>query len=101
MAFGFPAHHVEEFEIPSSDMLYRTQVGQRLNQLGWALYSQGIDRIELGTHASLSSWGENVTCEFPAPGRMRVTSKCRMSTQCVDWGQNRRNVQQVRTTLGL
>jgi len=101
MAFGFPAQHTEEFSAPASDFQFRARVAQQLNALGWPLYSQSFDRVELGTLAGMASWGENVTCEFISPDRMRVTSKCKMATQCFDWGKNRKNVQKVRETLGL
>lgn len=101
MAFGFPARHIEEFAAPISDMQFRMQVGPKLNALGWPLYYQGIDRVEVGTLAGMASWGEEVTIEFLPPDRMRVTSKCKMSTQCFDWGKNKKNVETVRRTLGL
>ena len=47
---------------------------------------------------SWTSWGENVTAVVgfgPAGALVTVESRCALPTQLVDWGKNRKNVEQI------
>jgi hypothetical protein len=38
------------------------------------------------------SWGEKVSVEIDRGGTISVESRCRLPTQCFDWGKNQRNI---------
>jgi hypothetical protein len=38
------------------------------------------------------SWGEQVSVEIDREGTVQIESRCRLPTQCLDWGKNQRNV---------
>ena len=43
---------------------------------------------------SLFSWGENVVVEIFPSSDIQVKSQCAFQPQIIDWGKNKRNVQQ-------
>jgi len=58
----------------------------------------GPTALQSSSKISLSSWGEHVVLEVrPAPGgsAVAVTSSSALSTQFLDWGKHRKNIDRV------
>ncbi|MDI9900060.1 hypothetical protein QM716_09340 [Rhodococcus sp. IEGM 1409] len=58
----------------------------------------GPTALQSTSNISLSSWGEHVVIEVrPSPGgsAVAVTSSSALSTQFLDWGKHRKNIDRV------
>ena len=95
MAFGFPAYHTELYTPPDGHGrdLY-TIVEQLIASRSWAIKERGPKRIKASTGLGFRSWGEHMFIDFLPNGKLSITSKCALVTQCFDWGKNQENVQQ-------
>ena len=93
MAFGFPAYHTERYssQAATSEEL-RLVVREVLRTLTWPIKSETGNRIEASSSIGLKSWGEAIHIELLPDNAIRITSKCKLPTQCFDWGKNRENV---------
>ena len=93
MAFGFPAHAHGERHYDSDPDALTEAVARALSALEWLAFGNwnGDEFVaEVGTN--VWSWGEKITVAIDADGTVWMKSKCRMVTQCFDWGKNQRNV---------
>lgn len=93
MSFGFPAYSTSEVSLqgkPPEEVqrLIRTAIGA----LGWHIKRDDTSRVVAAASVSLWSWGEKIIVECLSEHDVRITSKCALPTQCVDWGKNARNV---------
>ncbi|MGH7132924.1 MAG: hypothetical protein ACREJO_13370 [Phycisphaerales bacterium] len=94
MTFAFPAFHEERIEAPAE-----LTVGDVLAALA-AIGLSGSASADGATVRSSSglnmwSWSEKLIVERAGPTTLRVRSECALSTQCVDWGKNARNVRKI------
>lgn len=104
MAFGFPAYHAERLrgvKVRTGDL--HAAVKESLAALAWKIREQSQNRIVAATSTNLRSWGEVIEITFPAGDSLLVISRCRLPTQCFDWGKNKANVrrfeQEIRRRL--
>ena len=92
MAFGFPAYHEDEVSykgVKANDL--RRCITEALVELTW-IADEDDDLWFGNTGMNLWSYGENIKIERHAGGRVTIRSECKMPTQCIDWGRNKRNV---------
>lgn len=72
---------------------------QAISQLGLQVKSNdNTGKIIAKSRLSFFSWGEIITIElskFSSLTEVTISSRCRLATQIVDWGKNRRNVQSI------
>ncbi len=54
-------------------------------------YSLNEGEITFNTRANLYSWGEKIKIRF-SEGIVVISSQCKLKTQILDWGKNKRNV---------
>jgi hypothetical protein len=94
MAFGFPAHHMEQLGVIPPQQTIKDV----LASLRWKVRSEAPAKITASTSVNLWSWGERVVIEFFNDGIL-VTSSCALPTQCIDWGKNKRNVKKFINAL--
>lgn len=96
MSFGFPAHCNTQLSLPAAkhdDVHARVQ--HALASLRWRIKQDDPARIVAAAGVSLWSWGETVSIDVLPDHTLAITSKCVLPTQCLDWGKNRRNVEQL------
>lgn len=61
--------------------------------LGWHLTNESERELVFTVGLNWRSWGEEVNVDFEGKGLV-VHSKCRLFTQCVDYGKNAKNCEQ-------
>ncbi len=93
MAIGFPAYHTEEYATDLRERDLWEFVQDTLDYLNWRIKKTSRDEIVASVPVSFFSWGERITIEFLGRGELRVTSRCAMPTQWIDWGKNKGNVE--------
>ncbi|MGE0430870.1 MAG: hypothetical protein AB7K09_00895 [Planctomycetota bacterium] len=91
MSFGFPAYHLELHPLadPAGDIAGGIAAVFRV--LGWPVQRQQDWSWSATINAGLRSWGEVVHVSV-LDGQLRIESRCRLFTQCLDWGKNAANV---------
>lgn len=102
MAFGLPAHHVQEHHPGVDDPEWLHEAVMRtVAKLSWDLKKQDPEagRYLASTGMDLWSWGEMIRIEILPDLTLRITSRCSFHLQCLDWGQNRHNVEDFLVTL--
>lgn len=93
MAFGFPVYARGSRRYDSNPDALRETVARTLSALGWTAYGHWSgSRFVAAVGVSFWSWGEKITVDIDGESTIWVESKCRLPTQCIDWGKNRRNV---------
>jgi len=91
MAFGFPAH--AEATRRFGDRAAAVQaMDAALQATGWRYTRVSDGVLEARRPVSWWSWGERVRCVVSVEGDLSIRSECLVRTQCIDWGVNRRNV---------
>jgi rhomboid protease GluP len=94
MAFGFPASYETEIEITGSHTEIRDAMLRALELLSWQFSADdGVNLITARVPPSLVSWGEEFTVSLAEEPVVRLRSSCKW-TQVLDWGKNKRNVEQ-------
>ena len=93
MAFGFPAYHTEDY-FSSAETIAELQeaILDVVEDLGWQIRIGSRTRMMAVASGKLLSWGEMIDIELFPDLMLTITSKCKLPTQCIDWGKNRRNV---------
>ena len=92
MAFGFPAHHVEVADLEVDRVTAREAICEAFLELEWKYEVIDVDNYRGWVRISGESWGEKVEVSIIDGDVLKVTSACRLITQCLDYGKNRRNV---------
>jgi hypothetical protein len=92
MTFGFPAYFeaTEHYDCERGELL--DAVERALDALGWKFDYTGPASLNVSVSVNFWSWGEQMTVHARKDGTLEVRSQCRLPTQCIDWGKNRRNV---------
>lgn len=102
MAFGFPAHHELDVQVPFA--IYDDWIVAVCQRLGWSFGGRlaggplGI-QWAVTSSVSLASWGEQLRVIPTGPNTLRIESKCQMPTQCFDWGRNEKNCREFARVL--
>lgn len=92
MAFGFPARHREDIDIVVPGVPALDVAVGACERLGWSVASRTDNELEARVGANLLSWGERLIVREVSPGSLSIESRCRLPTQCLDWGKNKKNV---------
>ena len=101
MSFGFPAYHTEHYSPgPGSSCDLHAAAQATLHALAWTIREDANHQIVGSTSANLRSWGEKILISFLPNNSISVTSKCRLPTQCIDWGKNKANVGKFMAEIG-
>jgi hypothetical protein len=100
MAFGLPAHHIQEHHpgVRDFDHLYDAVV-RTVAELEWDLKKQEEEKVVASTGLSLFAPREMIRIEFLSDLSLRITSRCSHPLQVMDWGQNRQNVEDFLVVL--
>lgn len=69
-------------------------------QMGWQYIADTGDRLEYQSPMNLSSWGENFSVRLLNNEEVEIKSQCRLPTQIVDWGRNKKNVNRFLEKMG-
>jgi len=91
MTFGFPAHFADSRPSHLQHEELVLLVRAALNELGWPHEFASRSEVRAST-SSIRVLGEVLKIEILPDGVVMVESKCGLPTQCLDWGQNKRNV---------
>lgn len=91
MAFGVSPKYTTEFSIEDHDSeRFLVLAADTINQLGWNLHLITNAGLIAYTKISWSSWSEQFSIEIQG-NKATLKSECN-SSQLVDWGKNKRNV---------
>lgn len=94
MVFAFPAYHMEKYVAQTADANLVPLAQSAAQYLGWIPHAQTRDSVAYSTRRRLLGRAERVLVKFEGEGRaLVITSRCLLPTQCLDWGKNRRNVE--------
>jgi hypothetical protein len=95
MAFGFPAYAeaVECYDGCSRGELLDA-LDDALEALNWRADYLGLSSLTARVRMNYWSWGERLTIAV-SDEILHVRSECVLPTQCLDWGKNQRNVEQL------
>lgn len=75
-----------------TDAYPRERIREAFVELGWAQCAEDADGMKAKTSVNWRSWGEIVSIELHRDGA-RICSECSFSSQAIDYGKNRMNVQ--------
>ena len=92
MALRFPAFHTEHYESSVELVTLLSLVKAALRSLEWSLKSESSTVLIAHAGFSWLSWGERIEIRILEESKLIVTSRCRLLTQCFDWGSNESNV---------
>lgn len=98
MAFGFPAsYQLIVSDIPKNTDISRS-VGSALSRIGW---NPSVDKniYRASTNLSMGSSGEKITVEVLPNKSIKITSRCSIIFQFVDFGKNKRNIERFMEEL--
>lgn len=91
MALGLSNNHERIILLnESKDKYFMSIAHEAINQLGWNMRTLSENTLIAYTKTSFSSFGEEVSIKLEGDN-VRITSAC-TSTQLMDWGKNRRNI---------
>lgn len=93
MAFGFPANHIEEFPFGGPDDWRMGWIRHTIRAKRWTIKAESATSIKAVSSANLLTWGEMIEVELVGPHTIVVGSRCRLWTQCIDYGMNQSHVQ--------
>lgn len=99
MAFGFPANHVQEFRFAGPDDWRLAWLSHTVAVLRWNLRSEMPRGLVATTSVNFFTWGERIEVLLADSERIVVASRCRLVTQCIDYGVNQGNVMRFARTL--
>ena len=101
MAFGFPAYHEETRKFELKRNVLASAVENALVSLEWQ-FNRDSSGSQFNARTGWSIWsymGEKVKIEVRSDGSVRVRSECGSPIQCVDYGKNKKNVEQFLDAL--
>ena len=92
MAIGLPASYEIEVDLTGGRSAARDAVESTFQLLGWEFDLIDDQSYIAKVGLSGASWGETLTVSLVEEGVLRIRSAC--AFQVIDWGKNRRNVDQ-------
>ncbi len=92
MAIGFPASYKTQVDLDGPRQRGREAAIYSFEILGWRYEMVNLDLYRAKIPINLMTWGETITVDFSVPDVVIVESKCTFPMQIIDWGRNRRNV---------
>lgn len=98
------ASHMITVEVALPPEQAEAAVYQAFLNAGLSAVNGGAGQMRGTTTVGWRSWGENVEAWIshgPRGTSVRLRSECALPTQVVDWGKNRKNVEQVVDALRL
>jgi hypothetical protein len=101
MTFGFPAHHGEVIDIEDDRVTARKAICQAFDELEWRYELIDVDNYRSWVRFSGESWEKKFEVSLLDDGMMKIVSTCRLPTQCLDFGKNRRNVERFLETFKM
>jgi hypothetical protein len=92
MSFGFPAYHEasEKFDITTTEL--NRIIKEVFVEFGWKLRLDSFTVLEASIPINWATWGQTITVFLSKEGMTSVKSENVFPTQCIDWGNNRRDV---------
>ena len=95
MAFGFPAYHEASIElnIPGEEVMGFME--PIIGSLSWSITEYSQDHMLISSKAGIRSWGEKIRVTILPSGILHIRSECSLSSQCIDWGKNKKNVNRL------
>ena len=90
MSFAFPAYHRQPVPCLLETPQAKSRAKQVATTLKWKIIAETDHELLFHVGLNWRSWGEVVKMSF-ADRRVDFESKCRLFTQCFDWGKNRWN----------
>ena len=70
------------------------------SSLLWHLVAASNEELLFHVPFNGFSWGEELKVTF-YPGKLILHSQCRLVTQCLDWGKNRRNCAKLLKAMAI
>ncbi len=67
-------------------------IKQSVNILNWKIVSFDKNGLIANSLSSLKSYGENIEITYNENGNVVISSKCKNKMQLVDWGKNKKNI---------
>ena len=95
MAFGFAAYCSKDYSCPIPGVNLRVLVRKAVRALSWKIKEDSYEQIITSKSMNLWTYGETIRIRFLSNTSVSIHSKCSMPTQCIDWGQNKRNVMRL------
>jgi hypothetical protein len=92
MAFGIPASYKLIVSNIPKDTDIKRSVGSALSRIGWNPTLDG-NIYRASTNLSMGSSGEKITVEMMPDKSIKISSRCSIFLQFVDFGKNKRNVE--------
>ncbi len=92
--------HTETYPLAKAELL--EQVKRALAHCKFKITEIGEDEgvIHAKSAVNFWSWREKIEVNIDADGSVSMKSECVLPTQVVDWGKNKKNVQQFFAYLG-
>jgi hypothetical protein len=94
-----PANYVKIVNVKEDSERFLENLSERLKEYNWKIDSLTDKSLTLTTGTSFLSWGERIIIEKLSHSMLSITSECKLVTQIVDWGKNKRNVERILTLL--
>ena len=102
MSFGFPAFHESQLALPFP--VDDQWIAHTARCLGWTYGGRSPDPrfgcvwiVTVGI--TMWSWGATLRLWPLGPQQLGLRSACDFPLQCIDWGDNRRNVEKFGNAL--
>lgn len=92
--------HVKQIALNEPYPAFFHRIHGAARQLGWQFVADTGTVIQLQTPMNLSSWGEDITITLIDNEHIELKSQCRLVTQVIDWGRNRKNLEKLLAKVG-
>lgn len=87
--------HVRVLDLQEPPRNFLKRCYDAMQSLGWIVSHTNESGIQGTVSMSMWSWGERISVRILNEQQVEVRSASALATQFIDWGRNRKNVEQL------
>lgn len=87
--------HIRVITLQEPAHSFFQRAADAMRRLGWNVFRVEETFLEGSLKMSIWSWGEDIQLRQISNDQVEMVSKCKLVTQVIDWGRNRKNIDKL------
>lgn len=87
--------HIRVIQLQEPAQHFFQRAAEAMRRMGWNVFRVEPQFLEGSVSMSFWSWGEDIQMRQVAEDQVELVSKCKLVTQVIDFGRNRKNIDKI------
>ena len=87
--------HIRVITLQEPARTFFQRAADAMRRMGWNVFRVEETFLEGSVSMSIWSWGEDIQMRQVSNDQVELVSKCKLVTQVIDFGRNRKNIDKI------